>query len=184
MGEKFLVRVRQMDEGTYQKRKSFIIERHIERVERHVGVLSDEERAEEGTRVADIFGKARQLSDVDFEAQILFLDHLYGLLGAYGGTNTAPLTVVVVDLHLPRDLVPGDAEVRAEERADVAALAREGSQTPRGLGNGLLLGEPFLHQVEAPPPLFNGKGGAPDPLFPLELAGLGNHRGPSLIERN
>jgi hypothetical protein len=69
MGEKFLTRVRQMEEKAYQKRKSFIIERHIERVERHVGVLSNEERAEEERRVADIFGKARELSDVDFEAQ-------------------------------------------------------------------------------------------------------------------
>jgi len=235
MGERFLIRVRQMDERAYQGRKSFIIERHIERVERHVGLLSDEERAEEEGRVADIFGKARELSDVDFEAQkgdlarelkgahekaleghhrkrkgdldkvgrflldpklipilekrltsppFLFLDHLYGLLGAYGGTDTAPLTVVVVDLHSSRDLVPGDAEIRAEERADIAALAREGSQTSRGLGNGLLLGEPLLHQVEAPPPLFSGKGVAPHPVFPLELAGLGNHRDPSLIERN
>jgi hypothetical protein len=69
MGEKFLARVRQMDEKAYQERKSFIIGRHIERVERHVGVLSDEERAEEERRVADILGKARELSDVDFEAQ-------------------------------------------------------------------------------------------------------------------
>jgi len=69
MGERFLIRVRQMDERAYQGRKSFIIERHIERVERHVGLLSDEERAEEEGRVADIFGKARELSDVDFEAQ-------------------------------------------------------------------------------------------------------------------
>ncbi len=69
MGERFLTRVRQMDERTYQKRKRFIVERHIERVERHVGVLSDEERAEEERRVADIFKRARELSDVDFEAQ-------------------------------------------------------------------------------------------------------------------
>ena len=69
MGEKFLTRVRGMDEIAYQKRKSFIIERHIGRVERHVGVLSNEERAEEEGRVADIFEKARGLSDVDFEAQ-------------------------------------------------------------------------------------------------------------------
>jgi len=69
MGERFLTRVRQMDESTYQRRKSLIIERHIERVERHVGVLSDEERAEEERRVADTFEKARELSDVDFEAQ-------------------------------------------------------------------------------------------------------------------
>jgi hypothetical protein len=69
MGERFLTRVRQMDERAYQGRKSFIIGRHIERVERHVGVLSDEERAEEERRVADIFKRARELSDVRFEAQ-------------------------------------------------------------------------------------------------------------------
>jgi hypothetical protein len=69
MGERFLTRVRQMDERAYQGRKSLIIGRHIERVERHVGLLSDDERAEEERRVADIFEKARELSDVDFEAQ-------------------------------------------------------------------------------------------------------------------
>jgi hypothetical protein len=69
MGERLLTRIRQMDERIYGRRKSFIIERHVERVERHVGVLSDKERAEEERRVADIFEKARELSDVDFEAQ-------------------------------------------------------------------------------------------------------------------
>lgn len=69
MGERFLTRVRGMDEKTYQRRKPFIIERHIERVERHVGLLSDDERAKEERRVADIFTRARELSDVDFEAQ-------------------------------------------------------------------------------------------------------------------
>jgi hypothetical protein len=69
MGERFLTRIRQMDEKIYGRRKAFIIDRHIERVERHVGVLSAEERAEEEGRVASIFEKARGLSDVDFEAQ-------------------------------------------------------------------------------------------------------------------
>jgi len=69
MGERFLTRVRQMDERAYQRRKPLIIERHIERVERHVGLFSDEERAEEERRVADILKRARELSDVDFEAQ-------------------------------------------------------------------------------------------------------------------
>lgn len=69
MGERFLTRVRQMDERTYQRRKPLIIECHIERVERHVGLLSDDERTEEERRVADIFKRVRELSDVDFEAQ-------------------------------------------------------------------------------------------------------------------
>jgi hypothetical protein len=68
-GERFLTRVRGMDERAYQRRKSFIIERHIERVERHVGVLPDQERAEEEGRVGGILTKARELSDLDFEAQ-------------------------------------------------------------------------------------------------------------------
>jgi len=69
MGERFLTRVRGMDERAYRRRKSFMIERYIARVERHVGVLGDDERAEEKRRVADILEKARELSDVDFEAQ-------------------------------------------------------------------------------------------------------------------
>ena len=69
MGERFLTRMRQMDERVYQRRKSSIIDRQVERVERHMGRLSDEERAEEEGRVADIFRRARDLSDVDFEAQ-------------------------------------------------------------------------------------------------------------------
>ena len=69
MGERFLTRVRGMDERAYRRRKSFMIERYIARGERHVGVLGDDERAEEKRRVADILEKARELSDVDFEAQ-------------------------------------------------------------------------------------------------------------------
>ncbi len=69
MGERLLTRVRQMDERAYMGRKSFIIGRHIERVERHVGIFSEEERAEEESRVADIFKRARELSDVDFDVQ-------------------------------------------------------------------------------------------------------------------
>jgi len=69
MGERLLTRVRQMDESTYQRRKPLLIERYIERVERHVGVLSDQERAEEERRVGDILTRARELSDLDFEAQ-------------------------------------------------------------------------------------------------------------------
>jgi hypothetical protein len=69
MGERFLTRIRQMDEKIYGRRRPFIIDRHIERVERHVGLFSDEEREKEEMRVADIFEKARDLSDVDFEAQ-------------------------------------------------------------------------------------------------------------------
>ncbi len=69
MGERFLTRIRQMEEKAYQGRKSHLIERYIERVERHVGLLSDEERAEEERRVSDILERARELSDVDFEAQ-------------------------------------------------------------------------------------------------------------------
>ncbi len=64
-----MTRVRQMDESLYQGRKPRLIERYIERVERHVGVFSDEERAEEKSRVADIFKRARELSDLDFEVQ-------------------------------------------------------------------------------------------------------------------
>ena len=69
MGERLLTRIREMDERVYQRRKSPLIERHIERVERHRGAFSDEERAEEEWRVADILARARELSDVDFEAQ-------------------------------------------------------------------------------------------------------------------
>jgi len=69
MGEKLLTRVRQMGENVYQRRKPLLIERHIGMVERHVGLFSDEERAKEKSRLADIFKRARELSDVDFEAQ-------------------------------------------------------------------------------------------------------------------
>ena len=69
MGERLLTRVRQMDENVYQRRKPLLIERHIGKVERHVGLFSDEERAEEESRLADIFKRARELSDLDFEAQ-------------------------------------------------------------------------------------------------------------------
>jgi hypothetical protein len=69
MGERLLTRVRQMDESLYQGRKPRLIERYIERVERHVGIFSDEERAEEESRVADIFTRARELSDLDFDVQ-------------------------------------------------------------------------------------------------------------------
>ena len=69
MGERLLTRIRQMDENLYQRRKPLLIERHIEMVERHVGLFSDEERGEEESRVADIFKRARELSDLDFEAQ-------------------------------------------------------------------------------------------------------------------
>ncbi|UCD71090.1 MAG: hypothetical protein JSW70_08825 [Syntrophobacterales bacterium] len=69
IGERFLTRVRQMDERVYQKRKPLIIERHIERVGRHVGLLSEEEMAEEERRISEIFKRARELSDLDFEAQ-------------------------------------------------------------------------------------------------------------------
>ena len=69
MGERLLTRIREMDERVFQRRKSLLIERHIERVERHRGAFSDEERAEEERRVADILSRARELSDVDFEAQ-------------------------------------------------------------------------------------------------------------------
>ena len=69
MGERLLTRVRQMDESLYQRRKPRLIERYIERVERHVGIFSDEERTEEESRVADIFKRARELSDLDFDVQ-------------------------------------------------------------------------------------------------------------------
>jgi hypothetical protein len=69
MGERLLTRVRQMDERMYLKRKPVLIERYIERVERHVGVLSEEERAEEEGRVVALFKRAREISDMDFEAQ-------------------------------------------------------------------------------------------------------------------
>ena len=69
MGERLLTRIRQMEEKVYQRRKPRLIERHIERVERHVGLFSDEERVEEERRVADILERARELSDLDFEAQ-------------------------------------------------------------------------------------------------------------------
>jgi len=69
MGERFLTRVRRMDEKVYHRRKPLLIGRHIERVERHVGLFADEERTEEERRVADIFERARELSDVEFEAQ-------------------------------------------------------------------------------------------------------------------
>ena len=69
MGERLLTRIREMDERVYQRRKSLLIERHIERVERHRGVFSDEERAEEERRVTDILARVREFSDVDFEAQ-------------------------------------------------------------------------------------------------------------------
>jgi hypothetical protein len=68
-GERLLTQIREMDERVYQRRQSLLIERHIERVERHRGVFSNEERAEEGRRVADILARARELSDVDFEAR-------------------------------------------------------------------------------------------------------------------
>ena len=69
MGEKLLTRIRQMDENVYRRRKALLIERHIERFERRVGLFSDEERVEEEGRVADILKRARDLSDLDFEAQ-------------------------------------------------------------------------------------------------------------------
>jgi hypothetical protein len=69
MGERLLTRVRQMDESLYQRREPRVIERYIERVERHVGIFSDEERVEEESRVADIFKRARELSDLDFDVQ-------------------------------------------------------------------------------------------------------------------
>jgi hypothetical protein len=68
-GEKLLTRIRQMDENVYRRRKPVLIDRHIERVERRVGLFSDEERVEEEKRVADILKRARELSDVDFEAR-------------------------------------------------------------------------------------------------------------------
>ncbi len=69
MGEKLLTRIRQMEENAYQMRKPLFIKRHIDRAERYVGVLSNEERAEEERRVSDILERVRELSDVDFEAQ-------------------------------------------------------------------------------------------------------------------
>lgn len=69
MGEKLLMRIRQMDENVYRRRKTLLIDRHIERVERRVGIFSEEERAEEARRVGDILKRARGLSDLDFEAQ-------------------------------------------------------------------------------------------------------------------
>jgi len=57
-----------MDENVYRKRKPVFIGRHIERVERRVGLFSDEQRVEEERRVADILKRARELSDLDFEA--------------------------------------------------------------------------------------------------------------------
>ena len=69
MGERFLTRVREMDENVYQRRKPLLIERHVGKVERHVGLFSDDERAEEESRLADIFKRVRELSDLDFEAQ-------------------------------------------------------------------------------------------------------------------
>ena len=69
MGERLLTRVRQMDENVYQRRRPHLIQRYIERIERRVGLFSDEERAEEESRVADIFKRAREVSDVDFEAR-------------------------------------------------------------------------------------------------------------------
>ncbi|NIS59774.1 MAG: hypothetical protein GTO13_03425 [Proteobacteria bacterium] len=69
MGERFLTRVRQMDEDVYQRRNPLLIRRLIERVERRVGLFSDEERVEEERRVANILKRARELSDLDFEAR-------------------------------------------------------------------------------------------------------------------
>jgi len=68
-GEKLLTRIRQMDENVYRRRKPVLIDRHIERAERRVGLFSDEERVEEERRVADILKRARELSDLDFEAR-------------------------------------------------------------------------------------------------------------------
>ncbi len=67
--EKLLTRVRQMDDDVYQRRNPFLIGRLIERIERRVGLFSDEERVEEEGRLSDIFKRARELSDVDFEAR-------------------------------------------------------------------------------------------------------------------
>lgn len=67
--ERLLTRVRQMDENVYQRRNPFLIGRLIERIERRVGFFSDEERAAEESRVADIFKRTRGLSDLDFEAR-------------------------------------------------------------------------------------------------------------------
>jgi len=69
MEEKLLTRIRQMDENVYQRRNSLLIARLIERIERRVGLFSDEERVEEERRVADIFKRTRGLSDLDFEAR-------------------------------------------------------------------------------------------------------------------
>jgi hypothetical protein len=63
-GEKLLTRIRQMDENVYRRRKPILIDRHIERVERRVGLFSDEERVEEESRVADILKRAAGKGDL------------------------------------------------------------------------------------------------------------------------
>ena len=80
--------------------KPCIISPHDVRNPVHIGQASGD------TRMGERFlTRVRQMDEMSF----LFLDHLYGLLGAYNGTNTTTLAVIVVDLHLSRDLVPRDA---------------------------------------------------------------------------
>ncbi len=69
------------------------------------------------------------------ELLAFFRYHFDGALGADGGTDAAPLTVVEVYRDKPL-FIPCDTEVRAEEKTKVTGVTEEGTQAPGSLTDG------------------------------------------------
>ena len=67
--EALLDRVRKAPEWRFQRHLDRLLEMHIDRLERKIGVMSDEEKQAEKERVRAILEKARSLPEVDFQLQ-------------------------------------------------------------------------------------------------------------------
>jgi len=70
---------------------------------------------------------------------LFFAGHGDGALGTNEGADTAAFAEIVVDLNVPGFLVSGDAEIRAEIAAQVAAAAKIIPKAPARLHHRCLL---------------------------------------------
>lgn len=66
-GLDMLRRIRKMPPDVYEDRKSEIIDRHLENIQKHLGKLNDDEKKRESERLMKVMDKARAMPDKDFE---------------------------------------------------------------------------------------------------------------------
>jgi len=66
-GLDMLRRIRRIPSEVFEEKKSKIVERHLETVQKHAGKLTDEEKKQEKERFLKAMEKARAMSDKEFE---------------------------------------------------------------------------------------------------------------------